>query len=66
MNHPILKDETNVRLLNTHTRGRCSIKEEHNSMKREYAFVISKNAIRERQSFTKGSNAWGSNTTMRQ
>jgi len=38
----------------THTRGRGSIKLQHNSLKREHATAISKNLLRERQSFTKG------------
>jgi len=54
MNHPIFKDETNVGLLHTHTRGRGTIKVEQNSLKREYATTLSKNAIRERQKLQKG------------
>jgi hypothetical protein len=61
MNHKILKATTNVELLRTHTRGRDSIKVEWISRKREYA-IVSKEYNKERKSFTKGTDAWGSNT----
>jgi hypothetical protein len=63
MNHPILKAATNVGLLCTHTRGRGSIKVEQNSRKWEYATVI-RECSKERKSFTKGTEARGSNTTI--
>jgi hypothetical protein len=63
MNHPILKAETNVGLICTHTRERGSIKVEQNSCRREYATVI-KECSMERKSFAKGTEARGSNTTI--
>jgi hypothetical protein len=53
MNHPILNVATNVGLLRTHTRGRCSIKLERHSGKQEHATVI-RECIKERQSLKKG------------
>jgi len=64
MNHPILKDATNVGLLRTNTRAIWSPNVEWNSLKREYATVIRGNSIRQRKSFTLGTEAWGSNTTI--
>jgi hypothetical protein len=58
MKLPILKAAINMGLLRTHTTVRNNIKVERNSSRREYAIVISK----ERQSFTKGTEARGSNT----
>ena len=64
MNHPILKAATNVGFLHTHKRRRGSINVEQNSLKREYATAIRGNAVRERQSFTKRTEAWGSINTI--
>jgi hypothetical protein len=63
MNHRFLKATTNVELLRTQTRGRGSIKVEWISRKREYS-IVSKEYNKERKSFTKGTDAWGSNTTI--
>jgi len=63
MNHPILKNETNVGLLHKHKRRRGGINVEQNSLKREYAIAIRGNAVRKRQSFTKRSKARGSKNT---
>jgi hypothetical protein len=61
MNHPILKDAINMGLLPTHKTVRNNIKVECNSSRREYATVI-RECSKERQSFTKGTEARGSNT----
>jgi hypothetical protein len=50
MNHPILRDGTNVESLCTHIRRRDSIKAERHSRKQEYAIVISE-CNKERKSF---------------
>jgi len=64
MNHQILKVVTNVGLLHTHTRAWDSINVVQNSLKMEYVIAISRNAVRERESFKKGTEARGSNTTI--
>jgi hypothetical protein len=61
MNHTIHKSATNVELLRTHTRGSVIIKVEWISSMREYATLIWE-CNNERQSFIKGSEAWGSKT----
>jgi hypothetical protein len=63
MNHRILKAATNVGLLCTHTMGSSSTKVERSSRKREYA-SHSWECKKERQSFAKENEAWGSNTTI--
>jgi len=62
MNHWILNVATNVGLLRTHTRAWGSINMERNSLRWEYATIMRGNAVRARQSLTKGTKAWGSNT----
>jgi len=57
-------NETNEVLLHTHTSGRGRIKLQQNSLKLEHATAISKNVLRERHNFTKGTEARRSNTTI--
>jgi len=65
MNHPILKATTNVGLLHTHTEGRGNINVEQNSLKPEYATAIRANVVRQRKSFTKGTEARESNNIIK-
>jgi len=64
MNHPILKAAMNVGLLHIHTMGGGNINVQRNSQRQEYSAVIRGNAIRERESFTEGTEAQESNTTI--
>jgi len=51
-------------ITHTHKRRRGNSNVEQNSVKREYATPIRRNAVSERQSFTKGTVAQGSNNTI--
>jgi len=64
MNHPILKVATNVGILHTHKTRRSSINVGQNSLKREYANTIRGNVVRERRSYTKGTEARVSSNTI--